>query len=271
MTRRIERLPTPQGVAAGQTATLNIPIGATFHRLDLRLKAAAAGGTAADVTAANWVNYIDDIRLMVNGNSQIEATADFMVKRAQFYGQTVVAGVLPIFLSAPWARQAEGEDQSAYGTAIGVQSFTLEIDFKADVVIGDFKVYAEQSPPTPYGAHLTIQRLAKSFASVGIDEVADLPRGMFNAYAIDVMNTSIGDIEILADNSRIHVSDKAIRENGYKISKRVKQTGMTHLDFMAQNRVNGTLPMSSQDFRIKLDFTTAPNAYSIYLTSIKSA
>ena len=270
MSRRIERLPTPQGVSAGQTATLNIPLGATFHRLDLRLKAATGSGTPIDVTEAKWKSYIDDIRLIVNGNVQIEATADYMVKRAKYYGQTLENGVLPIFLSSPWARTTGGEDQTAYGT-LGMASFTLEVDFKSGIKIGDFKVYAEQSAPMNYGPHLCIQRLAKSFAVTGIDEVADLPRGGFNMFNLDVMDDNVGEVEIFADNNRVHVSDDAIRANGHKIAGRKKQSGMTHLDFIGQNRIEGSMPMHWQDFRLKLDFTTAPEAYNLYMTTIKGA
>jgi len=270
MSRRIERLPTPQGVSAGQTATLNIPLGATFHRIDLRLKASAANGTPTDVTEANWKNYIGDIRLMVNGNTQIEVTAEYLIQRAKFHGYTLEDGVLPIFLSSPWARTQGGEDQTSYGT-IGMQSFTLEVEFKTGKKIGDFKVYAEQSAPENYGPHLCIQRLAKSFAVTGIDEIADLPNGPFNMLNLDVMDANIDEIEIFADNNRVHVSDKAIRQNGHKIAKRSKQSGMTHLDFIQQDRIEGSMPMHWQDFRLKLDFTTAPDAYNIYITTIKGA
>ncbi len=271
MSNRIERLPTPQGIGAGQSSTLALPIGPTYHRLDLRLKASATGGTAADVPVANWDDYIDDIRVIVNGDTKIEATALFMVNRANHFGQTLVAGVLPIFLTMPWARTIDGEDQTAYGTAVGMASFTLEVDFKPNVNIGKFEVYAEQSAPRAFGPHLRIQRFAQSFGAVGIEEVSDLPRGPHNLYGIDITSSNISEIEILADNRRVHVSDKAIRANQLNITKRVQQTDVTHLDFMAENRVNNIMPMLLQDFRLKLKFTVAPGAYDLYTTGIYGA
>ncbi len=271
MSNRIERLPTPSGTGAGQTATLNLPIGPTYHRLDLRLKASALSGTAADVPAANWDDYIDDIRIVVNGDTKIEATALFMVNRANHFKQTLVAGVLPLFLTMPWARTAGGEDQTAYGTAVGMASFTLEVDFKAGVNIGKFEVYAEQSAPQAFGPHLRIQRFAQSFASIGEEHIADLPRGPHNLFGIDITSSNISEIEILADNRRVHVSDKQIRANQLNITGRVQQTDVTHLDFMAENRVNNIMPMLLQDFRLKLKFTVAPGAYDIYTTGIYGA
>jgi len=268
MTRRIEKLPTPQGIGVGQTATLNLPLGPTYHRFDLRLKAAATGSTAANVPAADWGDYIDDIRLIVDGDVRIEISAEQLVKRAQFFGYTLQAGVLPLFLSMPWARTMGGEDQTAYGTFGGMSSFTLEVDFKDSVVLGSFRVYAEQSEPMPFGPHLRIQRFAKSFSVIGVDEISDLPRSAYALLGIDVTSTSIGEVEILANNNRVHVSDKEIRQSNHVIAERTKQTGMTHLDFMPQGRVNEAMPMALQDFRLKLDFTTAPAAYDLYLTSI---
>jgi len=271
MSRRKQKLPTPQGKGAGQTATVSIPIGPTYNRFDLYMQAAAANGAAVDVVPADWVNYIDDIRLLVDGNVRIEATADFFVKRANFFGKPPVDGILPIYLAMPWARLPLGEDQTAYGTASGMTSFTLEIDIKPNIVLGALDVYADQSPPQAFGPHLRIQRFAKSFSAIGIDEVADIPRGNFVLLNADIDDPNIGSIEILADGRGQHTSILPVRKMAAVVSERVFQPGFTHLDFMAENRVNDAFPMALQDFRMKLDFTVAPNAYNIYITSLQGA
>lgn len=268
MARRIKLLPTPQGIGAGQTATLSLPLGSTYHQLDLRLKAHVSG-TPVDVAAADWGDFIDDIRLLVDGNSKIEATAEYLVNRAQYYGETLTAGVLPIFLGMPWARTMGGEDQTAYGTAAGMASFTLEVDFKPGVNIGLFKVYAIQSAATQFGAHVAIQRFARSFSSIGVDEVADIPKGAYFISEIDIDDANIDDIDVEADGRIIFETDQAIRDQRHSIAGRVPQTGFTHLDFMAENRVGEVFPMVLRDFRLKLDFTTAPGSYDIYVTSIR--
>ena len=268
MSRRIERLATPQGIGSGQTATLNLPLGPTYHRFDIRMTGSENADPIIDIPAADWATYIGDIRLIVDGDVKIEATAEYLMERAKYYGETLTNGVLPIFLSSPWARTMNGEDTTAYGTNGGMSSFTLEIDLKDPINIGTLRVYAEQSAVVPFGPHLRIQRFAKSFAVTGVDEISDLPRGAYNLIQLDITDANIGDVEVLANNNRMHVSDAAIRANQQLIAGRVAQAGRTHLDFMAQNRVNGTFPMVLQDFRLKLDFSSAPGAYNMYLTSL---
>ena len=280
--RRIERLPTPQGIGPGQTATLNLPLGTTYNRFDIRCNA-QIGGAAKDLAAADWGTVIGDIRLLVDGNTKIEATADYLVKRAQFYGQTLEPGVLPIFLAQPWARTVLGEDISAYGTNGGMASFTMEIDIKDAQTVNSLRVFADQSPGRPFGKHLVIRRFAKSFAASGIDEVADIPRGAHNLLGLDITDADVADIEVFAGGSdgqsnRVHVSDAPIRQQDHLIAGRVKQAGMTHIDFIPKDRIavamgDGSiqaeaLPMALSDFRVKLTFTSAPGTYAIYETTL---
>ena len=281
---RIERLPAFQGIGAGNTATLNIPLGPTVHRFDIRCNADISG-TAKNLAPDDWASVIGDIRINVDGNTKIETTAEYLVKRAQFYGVDLRAGVLPIFLGMPWAQTAMGQDLTAYGTAQGMATFTMEVDIKDGAAINLLKCYAQQSEPRPFGKHLVIRRFAKSFAATGISEISDLPRGNHNLVALDITSTSIGEVEVLADNNRVHVSDKEIREQQYYISNRLKQSGITHLDFIPKSRIalvkqDGTgrtvvdaeaFPMALQDWRLKLDFTSTPtgNTFEIYETTIQ--
>lgn len=275
MTRRLEKLPTPQGIGQNQTATLTLPPGPTYHSLLIR--AATAGG---DLTSAQFKDGFGDIRLIADGNTKIEASADYLVKRAHFYNRTVQDGVLPIFLGNPWARTIGGEDLTAYGTQSGVSSLTLEIDIKA-WNFTKLQVYAVQSEPQPFGLHSVIRRFARGFSSVGVDEVADLPTGTHNLMGIDIENADLDGIEVLADGYRVHNSDARIRAQTLSNSGRFQQIGMTHIDFVRENRIAfpnaaggvdvEAFPMLLNDFRMKLDFTTAPGSYNIYETTIQGA
>jgi hypothetical protein len=279
--RRIALLPTPQGIGAGQTATLNMALGPTYNRIDIRCNANISG-TATDLAFANWPTVFGDIRIMVDGNTKIEATAEFLAKRAQQYGYSLAAGVLPIFLAMPWARTITGEDIGAYGTAGGMSSFTLEMDIKAGQTINALKVYSEQTAARPFMKHTAIRRFAKSFGATGLDEVSDLPRGAHNLLALDITHANIGDIEVFASGSdgqsnRIHNSDKAIRAQDLLVSGRVQQAALTHIDFAPRDRIyvetaggviSETQAMALNDFRLRLQFEDQPDTYNIYETSI---
>jgi len=261
--RRLQKMPTPQGKGAGQTATVKLPLGPTYHTLFIRAKTAAG----VDITAANWKNEIGDVRVSVNGDTRIEADAAYLVADSLFYGQTLVNGVLPIHLSQPWARTKEGEENTAYGTSQNMASFTLEID--QINALTNFEVFAVQSEARPFGAHLRVQKFVDQMTLTGTKEVSDLPRGAYNLLGAHINSASIDVVEVLANNLKVHESDKAIRTAEQKTIGRVAQAGFTHIDLMSGNQLGNALPMALNDFRLKLDFTAAPNSYEIYTKSIQ--
>lgn len=267
---RYERLPTPQGVGPGQTATLNLPLGPTYHRFDLRMNVQKSGSEHL-IGPDEWSDYVDDVRVIVDGDTKIEATADYLAKRAKFFGKAPTPGNLPVFLDMPWAQTIGGQDQTAYGTAGGMASFTLEFDIKDNVQVNKARVFAVQSAPRPFGPHLRISRFARSYAVTGVDEISDLPRGGYQLLGLDVTSADVDEIEIFANNNRTHVSDPVARDQILIVADRNPQAGMTHLDLMDQGRVNQTLPMALQDFRVRLDFTSQPGAYTIYAAGIHGA
>lgn len=280
--RQYDRLSTPNGKGLGQTATLSIPLGPTYHRFDIRGQAAINNGTVADIVHNAWSKFIDRIRIKVNGQTTMDVTAEYLVLRARYHGYQLQSGVLPIFLAMPWAQTALGQDQGAYGT-VGVDNMTLEIDFKntSGNVLGEFSVYAVKSPPESFerldnldspnvGFHTDIQRISRTHSSVSIDEISDLTKGTFHAVCIDVMDENIGEIELLVNNNRAMITDDATRRAQAKITKRVIQPGMTSIDFLPDNRVNDALPMAVTEFRLKLGFTQAPDAYEMFVTTLRS-
>lgn len=279
MSARHLLLPTPQGIGAGQKATLNLPLGPTYDRIDIEMKTGTGEGT--DVPVDKWGDYIDDIQLVVNGKTQIEISAADLIKLNKFYRLTPVAGVLSLHLNAPWARTIGGEDLGGYGTAQGMASFTLEIELKSGITINQLRCRYVQGETKAYGPHSVIRRLAKSFASVGLDEVADIPRSAYNMLGLHITSDKIGHIEVEAEGAIHHDTEAKSRKNQYAITGRTKQAGMTHVDFVPQNRiafVNGqgaiqaeAFPMALQDFRLKLDFEDAPGTYEIYTYAIEGA
>lgn len=286
MTSRHLLLPTPQGIGSGQTATLNMPLGPTYETLFLELKAGPAAGSAAEIATGDWGTVIDDIRVVVDGRTQIEITAYDLAKLNKYFGQTLEPGVLPLHFSQPWARTIGGEDLGSYGTSNygsgGISSLTLEVDFKDAIQIEKFAVRYIEGERKPYGPHTTIRRLAKSMASVGVDEVADIRLGAYNLLGLHVTNANIGYVQVSAEGVIVHETAKKSRAAQHRISGRVRQTGMTHIDFIGRNRIafmdgaTGEIkaeafPMALQDFRVKLDFAQAPGTYEIYQHAIEGA
>ncbi|WP_321363546.1 major capsid protein P2 [uncultured Celeribacter sp.] len=265
--RRIEKMPTPQGIGAGQTAIVNLPIGPTYHRLNVRMN---VNVTPRDVEVANWGAYIGEIRLMVNGETKIEIDAADLVSLNLYYGQEMSAGVLPLFLSQPWARTLAGEDNTAYGTGSGVATMTLEMDLKNGITVNELSVYAVQSEPRAFAGHLRIQRFSDQMGLAGTKEIADLPKGAFNLLGLHVTSDDIDKVEVLTNNVKVHESDEVLRNAHLSVAGRAPQIGFTHIDFMSENRLGEVLPMTLRDFRVKLDFTAPGTNFKIYSVSMRS-
>lgn len=267
MTRTLKKMPTPLGIGPGQTASVSLPLGLTYERFYISMN---VDSTPRDVPVSAWGDYIDEIRLMVDGESKIQITAADLVKLNQFYGQEMVAGELPLFLSRPWMRTINGEDQTAYGTAGGMAAFTLEMDLKSGITINSLTVSAYQSQGRPFGPHLRIQRYIHNQGVSGEAEIADIVRGPYAMLGLHVATAAISTVEVHADNRKVHESTKTLRAAHYKVIKRVPQSGFTHIDFTTENRLAEAMPMALQDFRLKLDFTATGN-HSIYAESVQGA
>lgn len=267
MARPVMKMPTPQGIGAGQTAHCQLGLGLTYERLYIRMN---VDGTPRDVPAADWGTYIDEIRLMVDGDAKITIDAADLVKLNTFYGHPPVDGTLTLFLSRPWMRTPDGEDQTAYGTAFGtIKSFSLEMDLKTGITINELNVYAMQSPGRPFGPHLRIQRYVHNQSLVGVAEIAGINRGNYALSALHLTSADIDTVELHVDNRKVMDMDPVVREAHNTIAGRTEQAGMTHIDMMAENRLSQSMPMAVNDFRLKADFTAIAGNVSIYAESIQ--
>ena len=262
MTRPIKRMPTPQGVGANQTASVNLPLGLTYERL--MIDASASG---VPIAVADWANQIDEIRLMVNGDARITIDAGDLVKLNQSYGITMIAGVLPLFLSRPWMRTIGGEDQSGYGTQ-GIATFTLEMDLKAGATIDNMDVFAVQSAGKVFGPHLRIQKFTRGQGVTGEAQIADIPRGNYAMYAVHFMTDSIAGVTVEADQRKVLETTARLREANGAISGRSKIAGLTSVDMAAENRILELMTMNLQDFRVNVDFTATGN-FTFYTESLQ--
>lgn len=267
MTRRLFKLPTVGGLAAGQTAVIECPLGRTYERFLITMN---TGAVPADVLEANWGANITEIRVKVDGETKIQAKADHLVVINKFKGHSHDAGVLPVFLSQPWMRTINGEDAFAYGTAQGMDNMTIEVDIPTGVVINSFEVYAIQSDPMPFQSHYRLVQMTKTVSATGEIEISSIPRGPFVTTGIHLNSADIEQARVFRNDDRFYDTSKIARNQNLRISKKVPQAGFTHLDFVADNRLLEAVEMDAADFRLKLNFTVAPGSMPIYVESLQS-
>lgn len=252
------QMPNPGSIGAGQTASTRLILGLTHNRIDLRCNAQISAAPK-DLAAADWTTIFGDIRIIVNGQTKIEISAQDAVARAQFYGRTLQPGVLPIDLTMPWLRLPGDAQISGYGTT-GLSTMNIEMDIKAGQTVNSLAVYSLQTGPSAWGHHLEIQRYSQNVGVVGQLEISDLPKTPgalmtafhFNTSAISLMDVKSNQVNILQ-------SDAATRLNALVCAERVPQSGYTHWDWLDRNAVVDAVTMQVQDFRIRPTFTSTGN------------
>ncbi len=276
MTKAYNKMKTPSGVAAGATATCDLDLGYTYHRLDIRMS-----DGVGDIAEAAWGSNIGEIRLMVDGDAKITIDAADLVSLNKYYGHTHDNGILPLFLDRQQMRTILGTEQTAYDTNGGMTSFNLEVDLKAGITIGQFNIYAVQSDgmfpaghpqaglPKSFGAHLRIQKFHHNQGIIGEAEITDIPRGAYNMFATHFKTNAITAVEVHQNQRRfLKFGDIALLNQHNKIGGRVPQPGFTHIDYIPDNILRETLPMAVKDHRVKATFNAAA-AVPFYVESIQ--
>lgn len=240
----MKKMPDLQNVVAGQRASARLPVGLTYNYLFVRAKTA---GT--DMTEAQMKSMLNDVRLLIDGDLKIEASATELLDIAQYYGITIQDGVLPIVFSRPWMRTVQGEDVLAYGTK-DVATMDITIDVDATALTPTLELYAVQSAPAELGQHLVIKRHSRTVSATGEVEEANLPRGNFGLMALHMTTASVSNIEVRANQRVAHESDLSGRKFRDSLTGKTHQAGYTHINFAETDRVADVLPLALEDFRV---------------------
>lgn len=262
-------MPSPVGVGVGQTASVDLPRGLTYERIDIEAQADFGAGLV-DVPAAKWADLIQEIRLIVNGQVLIRGSGAYFAARAQYYGLAMEDGNLSIHLASPWMKLPDGQFAGAYGT-IGLQSFKLEVQFKSAGItsIGSVEVYAYQSAGQPFRSHLQIQEYTHQQGAAGQASITNVPpAGLILLSALHIETASIGLVQVEADGVEVHKSTAIGREVMANEAGRVNQSGYTHIDFSQSNLLARMQSMAVNDWRVKPTFT-AGGSYIIRAEMIK--
>lgn len=266
MSRITKNMPSLQGVAAGQTAICNLPVGLSYYVLVLEHKRSGVAATEAQMRAE-----LGDIRLIIDGENKITASAsellDLYQRQALKYGWKTLPGVLPIVLSKPTSRTNAGEDSLTYGTS-DVQTMTVEVDIDPSATAPALSITALQGAPSPLGKHITIKRFGRSAAGAGEFEVSDLPRGNYGLMALHILSDKVNSVEVEAAGAIVFKSDgstAAVLDS--LMGKDSDPASAFHVDFTNTDRMDDNLPLNIQDFRIRMDMSAA-DSFNILMERI---
>lgn len=129
---------TVSPTAAGQTTTISLPLGRTYHEVWVEYRESGSLAATADLEAA-----ITGVRVKVNGRQQWGnglSAADLNVINT-LNGMTPVNGYLQFPFSAERARTIEGDEGNAIGTA-NLSSFEIELEIASDATTPTIAVMA---------------------------------------------------------------------------------------------------------------------------------
>lgn len=201
MTRRAVTTNSFNAVAPGQRAILDLPVGdLIYHEIRLRYRTSTAGGA----TQANTEAEITKIGLKVNGKTQVELSAAQLIKLNALHGRafntdaTGDGAQLPIFLSQPWRRSAQGEDSLAWATG-DVSTFQVEVDIApgATSPILDCKVVVETGR-RPMGPIVKLRPFTVPVTATGITTITTFPKND-DYYALYNFSADVLDVEVKVD------------------------------------------------------------------------
>lgn len=144
MSKITTKLPNPEGVVAGGTATFRIPVGRRIHSLFVDYAYNASTQNVAD---------FEEIRLYINGQVFQRFSGTERDKLNQFDGLQASVGVLEIPFDRKKLKTVAGQEETALNTGVAgengakISSMYMEIDLASGMTISpsDLKLYAKQS------------------------------------------------------------------------------------------------------------------------------
>lgn len=244
------KMPSFEGVAAGQTATCRLPIGLTYHQILVNY----SGVTLAQM---------DEIRLIANGKTiQRWIGGDVLDAVNQFDGRNAANGVLVLDLERYGLRTRAGVELTAIGTGdkkdpAPISTLYLEIDINAAATGPVLSAKAIQSGPRPSGPLKQVRVFGYDPAGSGSFEISDLPK-LGPIGRVILKSGSVNSLKIERDGYTVFERATAENEAVQKDGIRVPQAGYWVYDPSETGNGQDALEVAGvQDLRFTLDMAAA--------------
>ena len=254
MAMKIISLPNLSRVAPGNKATLEMPVGPTYHRIVFQ-----ASGTALDVS------HIKQINVKINGKT-VQTFTDLqrLIDLNKFHGNSDDSAgefVLHFFsgnTAEAWRRLP------GIGTG-DISTFHLEINldgaFPGD---GAINAYAQIDPSQqPLGAFIHIREFPTSTAASGWLELDKLPRAAFYR-AIHFFKADADQIQVKTNLTEVIDAPKGVlhrlAKEGRPVARVPVDARATHVDFTVLNGEMNYDVLNLQgvsDFRVRANLASS--------------
>ncbi len=247
MARRLKKLPSLSNVAAGSTATLELPRGLSYHQIMLKY---------SGVTLAQ----LQKLRMEVDGKvfqqykdgEQLDLINKYYARGAAENGYIVLHFARPEFDTLAQQRLF------ALGTQ-DISTLALRIDIKEDAAAPKLEAYALEAEQEPFGYCTKIKSFPVSFSTGGTHEVDNLPTPAgARISAIHIMSAAVSHVELEINGNIAFQAPKALEAKVQKDAGRVPVDEKFTMDFIKEDDfAQSQILANIQDFRIRMEVDAA--------------
>lgn len=262
------KLPNPEGVSAGGTATFRIPVGKRIHELQLMY--------AYNATTQN-VSHFEEIRIFANGQVIQRFSGTERDVLNQFEGRGASLGVLKLPFDRKGMITLPGRETTAINTGVAdekgvkIASMYMEVDLAPGVTVtpSDISLYALQSDAVAGGPGTIpfIRREQRNPEGADNDfQIGDLINPGVNAPDKVALNRitfipsagSISNLKIDRNNYNIFDRPDALNRSVQSDGIRFPQAGYYMID-PTERGISGEVInlMGTTDFRYRLNVSQA--------------
>lgn len=252
--RFTKNLPSVQGVGAGQTATLNIPLGQEFEELIIEIK---NNGTPAGVDKLKEI--LKELRLIVNGQVTKRISGEHLLHLNNFYDIKRSQGILRVPFARHYMHTKFERELTGLGTA-NLQTVTVEFDIASTAVNPSIDVFAKtRGIANPIGAHIKWIPYTVSSVSAGKFEKADFVKVKGEVtLGFHIFSNKITSAKVNADGIDIYNYTKALSDLTNESAGRVVSADVFDIDLLEKNQLEDSLPIfNTQDFRLEMEASDA--------------
>lgn len=262
------KLPNPEGVVAGGTATFRIPVGRRIHALYLDYAYNASTQNVAD---------FEEIRIYANGQVIQRFTGVERDLLNQFDGLPASTGVLVIPFDRSELKTVVGQEETAINTGVAdstgrsITSMYMEIDLASGMTVAaaDLELYSKQSDAIAGGAGTIpyIRREQRNPAGADTDfQISDLVNPGVNAPDKIALNRvtfvpstgTIGKLKIDRNTYTIFERTDELNRRIQEAGVRVPQAGYYSIDTTENGYGGEPIELYGMtDFRYRLDVSAA--------------
>lgn len=252
--RKTIKMPSLANVGAGQTATLNCPVGLTYDVISFAYSGKKADGTT-DVTLDDFKN----VEVRVNGKA-IQAYKDFLeIDRInQYHGRGAADGILNLWFVRPELSEVKDQRLTSLGT-VDVQTLSVHVDIESTLTSAVINAQAVQSEPSYFGAVTKVKSFPVSFSTSGQHEIDNIPRSGAMIGCMHLFKGDVSHVELEVNGIRIFDAEKSYSEELQKRYKKLPQTAVaSHMDFMLEGDPSQSLEtVNIKDMRIRPTIASA--------------